>query len=100
MINTLCTVSLVNTSWRTQHCQGLYYFYILLLVTVTTAVYRRLVHPWGKNQPIWASHLASNNETTFKHIYIYIYYIIKLFSHIYIQIDVSFEHLADPKTIL
>lgn len=71
MINTfLCTVSLVNTSWRTQHCQGLYYYYILLLVTVTTAVYRCLVHPWGKNQPIWASHLASNNETTFKHIYI------------------------------
>ena len=67
MINTfLCTVSFANTSWRTQHCQGLYYYYILLLVTVTTAVYRRLVHPGKKNQPIWAA-------ITKHHIYIYIY---------------------------
>ena len=98
MINTLCTVYLVNTSWRTQHCQGLYYYYILLLVTVTTAVYRRLVHPWGKNQPIHGQ--AIWPAITKPHLNIYIYYIIKLFSHIYIQIDVSFEHLANPQTIL
>ena len=72
MINTfLCTVSLVNTSWRTQHCQGL----LLLYIIISYSYYRRLPAlgtPVGKKSAnSWASHLASNNETTFKHIYIY-----------------------------